>query len=55
MQSLNVVFHDSLNKLLNKPAYDVTVMYELALEDASLLRRRLRAQPGNMSGPGARC
>ena len=37
MQSLNVVFHDSLNKLLNKPAYDVTVMYELALEDASLI------------------
>ena len=26
MQSLNVVFHVGLNKLLNKPAYDVTVM-----------------------------
>ena len=31
MQSLNVVFHVGLNKLLNKPAYDVTVMDDLAL------------------------
>ena len=31
MQSLNVVFHVSLNKLLNKPAYDVIVMDDLAL------------------------
>ena len=37
MQSLNVVFHVSLNKLLNKPAYDVTVMDDLALGGASLL------------------
>ena len=36
MQSLNVVFHVSLNKLLNKPAYDVTVMDDLALGGASL-------------------
>ena len=31
MQSLNVVFHVSLNKLLNKPGYDVTVIDDLAL------------------------
>ena len=37
MQSLNVVFDVSLNKLLNKPSYDVTVMDDLALEGASLL------------------
>ena len=37
MQSLNVVFHVSLNKLLNKPAYDVTVMDDAALGGASLL------------------
>ena len=37
MQSLNVVFHVSLNKLLNKPAYDVTVMDDVALGGASLL------------------
>ena len=37
MQSLNVVFHVGLNKLLNKPAYDVTVMDDLALGGASLL------------------
>ena len=37
MQSLNVVFDVSLNKLLNKPSYDVTVMGELALGGASLL------------------
>ena len=36
MQSLNV-FHVGLNKLLNKPAYDVTVMDDLALGGASLL------------------
>ena len=37
MQSLNVVFHVSLNKFLNKTAYDVTVMDDLALGCASLL------------------
>ena len=37
MQSLNVVFHVGLNKLLNKPAYDVTVMDDLALRGASWL------------------
>ena len=37
MKSLNVVFHVGLNKLLNKPAYDVTVMDDLALGGASLL------------------
>ena len=37
MQSLNVVFHVGLNKLLNRPAYDVTVMDDLALGGASLL------------------
>ena len=37
MQSLNVVFDVSLNKLLNKPSYDVTVMDDLALEGTSLL------------------
>ena len=37
MQSLNVVFHVGLNKLLTKPAYDVTVMDDLALGGASLL------------------
>ena len=37
MQSLNVVFDVSINKLLNKPSYDVTVMDDLALEGASLL------------------
>ena len=31
MQSLNVVFDVSLNKLLNKPSYDVTVMDDLAI------------------------
>ena len=31
MQSLNVVFHVSLNKLLNKPAYDVTVMDDFGI------------------------
>ena len=35
MQSLNVEV--SINKLLNKPSYDVTVMGDLALEGASLL------------------
>ena len=30
MQSLNVVFDVSLNKLLNKTSYDVTVMDDLA-------------------------
>ena len=34
MQSLDVVFDVSLNKLLNKPAYDVTVMHDLALGGA---------------------
>ena len=33
-----VVFDVSLNKLLNKPSYDVTVMDDLALGDVSLLR-----------------
>ena len=37
MQSLTVVFDVSLNKLLNKPLYDVTVMDDLALEGTSLL------------------
>ena len=37
MESLNVVFHVSCNKLLNKPAYDVTVMDDLILGGASLL------------------
>ena len=37
MESLNVVFHVSLNKLLNKPAYDVTVMDDFTSGDASLL------------------
>ena len=37
VQSLNVFFDVSLNKLLNKPSYDVTVMDDLALEGASLL------------------
>ena len=37
MQSLNVVFHVGLNKLLTKPAYDVTVMDDLALGGTSLL------------------
>ena len=37
MQSLNVVFHVGLNKLLTKPAYDVTIMDDLALGGASLL------------------
>ena len=37
MQSLYVVFHVSLSKLLNNPAYDVTVMDDLALGGASLL------------------
>ena len=32
MQSLNIVFDVSLNKLLNEPSYDVTVMDDLALE-----------------------
>ena len=36
VQSLNVVFDVSLNKLLNKPSYDVPVMDDLALEGASL-------------------
>ena len=31
MQSLTVVFHVSLNKLLNKPAYDVTVMDDFGI------------------------
>ena len=37
VQSLNVVFVVSLNNLLNKPSYDVTVMDDLALEGTSLL------------------
>ena len=37
MQSLHVVFDVSLNKLLNKPSYDITLMDDLALEGASLL------------------
>ena len=37
MESLNVVFHVILNKLLNKPAYDVTVMDDFTSGDASLL------------------
>ena len=37
MQSLNVVFDVSLNKLLNKTSYGVTVTDDLALEAASLL------------------
>ena len=37
MESLNIVFHVSLNKLLNKPAYDVTVMDDFTLGGASLL------------------
>ena len=37
MQSLSVIFHVGLNKLMNKPAYDVTVMDDLALGAASLL------------------
>ena len=37
MQGLNVVFHVSLNKLLSKPAYDVTVMDDLALAGATVL------------------
>ena len=37
MQSLNVVFDVNLNKLLNKPSYDVAVMDDLALGGASLL------------------
>ena len=37
MQSLTVIFHVGLNKLMNKPAYDVTVMDDLALGAASLL------------------
>ena len=37
MQSLNGVLHVSLNKLLNKPVYDVTVMNDLTLGGASLL------------------
>ena len=44
MQSLYVVFHVSLSKLLNKPAYDVTVMDDLALGGASLLSA-LRYRP----------
>ena len=37
VQSLNIVFDASLNKLLNKPSYDITVMDDLALGGASLL------------------
>ena len=37
MQSLTVIFHVGLNKLMNRPAYDVTVMDDLALGAASLL------------------
>ena len=40
MQSLNVVFDISLNKLLNKPSYDVIVMDDLALGGASLFSAR---------------
>ena len=35
MRSLDVVFDVSLNKLLNKPSYDVTAMDDLALGGAS--------------------
>ena len=39
MQSLNIVFVMSvLNKFLSKPSYDVTVMNDLALGGAPLLR-----------------
>ena len=31
MQSLNAVFDVSLNKLLNKPSYDVTVMSDFGI------------------------
>ena len=31
MQSLNAVFDVSLNKLLNKPLYDVTVMSDIGI------------------------
>ena len=31
MQSLNAVFDVSLNKLLNKPSYDVTVMGDFGI------------------------
>ena len=31
MQSLNAVFDVSLNKLLNKPSYDVTLMGEFGI------------------------
>ena len=37
MRKLDAVFDVSLNKLLNKPSYDVTVMDDLALGGASLL------------------
>ena len=36
MRSLDVVFDVSLNKLLNKPSYDVTVMDDLAWGGTSL-------------------
>ena len=32
MQSLNAVFDVSLNKLLNKPSYDVTVMGDFGIK-----------------------
>ena len=37
IRNLDVVFDVSLNKLLNKPSYDVTVMDVLAQGGASLL------------------
>ena len=43
MQSLNVVFHVGLNKLLTKPAYDVTVMDDLALGVHHCLALTIRA------------
>ena len=36
-ESLNIVFDVSLNNLLNKPSYDVTIMDDLVLGGASLL------------------
>ena len=37
MQSLNVVFDVSLNKLLNKPSYDVTAMDDFALAGGRII------------------
>ena len=50
MQSLYVVFHVILSKLLNKPAYDVTVLDDLALGGASLLSA-LRYRPYEVTIP----